>query len=192
MSAPAHDERQIDGRNLVVGTWVFVAADAFLFAGCFFAYVYLRSLNENHMWNPPGQDPSLALGVLSVALVLASAATWAVAAGRIRAGGLGFGAAATATLALIGAACVVQGWQLFDPGFSPSHAGGFGSVFIVTTAIFLVHLLAALYWLRSIAADARDPADAAMAPARRAAFSSFWGFFTGVFVLFFVLFYLVS
>jgi hypothetical protein len=50
-------------------------------------------------------------------------------------------------------ATVCSGIQVFDPGFSPSHGGGYGAVFVGYSIGFTVHLLGAAYWLETIAAD---------------------------------------
>ena len=57
------------------------------------------------------------------------------------------------SLALLIVALGAQGWQLFDPGFSPYHAGAFGSVFVGFTATLFAHLLGATYWLETIVAS---------------------------------------
>ena len=62
-------------------------------------------------------------------------------------------AGAGLSLALLIVALVAQGWQLFDPGFSPYHGGAFGSVFVGFTATLFAHLLGATYWLETIVAS---------------------------------------
>src|ERR1700694_2783707 len=40
----------LDARVVSVGIWLFLAADAFFFAGWYFAFFYLRALNNNQAW----------------------------------------------------------------------------------------------------------------------------------------------
>jgi heme/copper-type cytochrome/quinol oxidase subunit 3 len=135
-------------RGLFVAARLFVAADAFFFLGFLFAYLYLRALDSNRNWHPAHTNPSAVLGTITVVAVVAAAAVmWQGGEQRTR------GAAAVA-LALVLVATVCSGIQVFDPGFSPSHGGGYGAVFVGYSIAFTVHLLGAAYWLETIAADA--------------------------------------
>ena len=134
-------------RALFIGARLFVAGDAFFFLGFLFAYLYLRALNSNGLWHPPHTNPSGALATVSLVAVVAAAVIVRVADDR-RAQ---VAAAVATVLVLVAAIC--EGVQLFDPGFSPIHAGGYGAVFVGFTAGFTVHLLGAAYWLETIAAD---------------------------------------
>jgi heme/copper-type cytochrome/quinol oxidase subunit 3 len=179
-------------RMLLTGTWLWIGADVFYFVGVFFAFVYLRSLDTNHMWNPAGEDPSLALGTISLIVILCAAALTGLALARPGAPGtrlLGLG-----TLVLLIAAMVLQGWQTFAPGFSPSHAGAYGSVFVGFTCSYLVHLLGAGYWLETLLVRPREtPGDPAAVAADAGtafrAFAAFWLYLAAVFVVFYILFY---
>ncbi len=55
--------------------------------------------------------------------------------------------AAALMLALV--ATVIAGIQLFRPGFSPSSAGGFGSVFVGFMVFYALHMLAGAYWIET-------------------------------------------
>ena len=134
-------------RALFIGARLFVAADAFFFLGFLFAYLYLRALNSNGLWHPPHTNPSGTLATVSLVAVVAAAVIVRVADDR-RAQ---VAAAVATVLVLVAAIC--EGVQLFDPGFSPTHGGGYGAVFVGFTAGFTVHLLGAAYWLETIAAD---------------------------------------
>jgi heme/copper-type cytochrome/quinol oxidase subunit 3 len=194
-SGEAPVDEGLAGRNLITGAWLWIGADAFFFMAIFFAFVYLRALNTNHMWNPTGENPSGTLGTITLVVVLA--ATGLVALGMLRLRrGQPWAVFSAVALALILAAIVLQGWQLFDPGFSPSHAGAYGSVFVAFTAAYLLHLLGAGYVLETIlvgfARSARDPeVGAADLPASYEAFALFWYLLAAMFVIFFVLLYLV-
>src|SRR5262252_8683884 len=106
------------GRALFVGVRLFLAADAFLFLAFLFAYLYLRALDSNGMWHPPGIDPSLGLGLATTVVVVVTAVA-AYLAPRRPGTQLGWVVVGGLTVAAVLAAV-----QLFDPGFSPSVSGG--------------------------------------------------------------------
>jgi heme/copper-type cytochrome/quinol oxidase subunit 3 len=198
-SAGSHVAPEARSLNLRLGARLFVAADAFVFLAFLFAYLYLRALNQHGQWRPPHTSPSLALGLVTLVAVLGSAAAFVAALRALRAGRpQNWRAGARLSLALILVALVVQGWQLFDPGFSPYHAGAFGSVFIGFTATFFAHLLGATYWLETIVASSglfhRDRAGVAQPsllyePAA-SAYGTFALFLAGVEIVAFVLIYI--
>jgi heme/copper-type cytochrome/quinol oxidase subunit 3 len=171
-----------DDRLLFVGARLWVAADAFLFLAFLFAYLYLRALDSNHQWHPPHTDPSVALGTISAALVLATAvAVWF--GGRANAKTVGW-----AGTGMVGIAAVLQAIQLFDPGFSPSHGGAYGSVFLGFTAAMLAHLLVATYWLETVTIA---PATGTRAAAELSAASVYLNLLAAVAVIGWVCLYVV-
>jgi heme/copper-type cytochrome/quinol oxidase subunit 3 len=171
----------IPGRGRFIGARLLVAGDAFFFLGFLFAYLYLRALDTNAHWHPPNTDPSIALGTVSLVAVIAAAAVMRLA-GRERASTAG-------ALALVLVATVCWGVQLFDPGFSPSHGGGYGAVFVGFAAAFFAHLLGAAYWLETIAVDADSPVE--LRSQEAAAATVFISFLAGVAAIAYVLIYLV-
>ncbi len=178
----------IEARDAAASARMLVAGDAFLFLGFLFAYFYLRTLNSNGNWNPPGQDPSTIMGIVCLVLAVASAAAFAFAVQRLGTGGAAaFRPPALAALALAVALTVAQGVQLFAPGFSPNHGGGFGAVFIGFTAVYTVHLLGALYWLETLVVERGG----GPGQARAAAFALTWYYMVAVYAIFFLLFYVV-
>jgi heme/copper-type cytochrome/quinol oxidase subunit 3 len=170
-------------RALFIGARLFVAADAFFFLGFLFAYLYLRALNSNGLWHPPHIHPSGLLATVSLVAVVAAAVIVRVADDR-RAQ---VAAAVATVLVLVAAIC--EGVQLFDPGFSPIHAGGYGAVFVGFTAGFTVHLLGAAYWLETIAADRTTEVGLRLHELRAALV--FVTFLAAVAVIATILFYLV-
>jgi heme/copper-type cytochrome/quinol oxidase subunit 3 len=187
----APDQRPL---NIRLGARLFTAADSFVFLAFLFAYFYLRSINAHGMWRPPHTNPSLTLGVVTLAVVTASTAAVLFARARLRAGDAGgFVAFALLGLALCIAAIIAQVLQLVNPGFSPSGAGGYGSVFIGFTGVFVVHLFGALYWLASAVTGVRrpDPASSGAPLAGVSAYCTFALFLAGVEIAAFVLIYLV-
>ena len=184
----AADTADLEARNQSTAGRLFVAADAFLFLGFLFAYLYLRALNNNNLWNPHGQNPSGTMGAVVLVLVVVAAALVHVASGRMAAAGpAAFRAPAAAALAVALAATVLAGTQLFRPGFSPSHAGGFGSVFIGFIAFYFVHLLGGLYWLETqIVQRPSDILRGSVPPCLL-----YWWYLAVVLAIFSVLFYVV-
>jgi heme/copper-type cytochrome/quinol oxidase subunit 3 len=198
-SAGSHVAPAARSLNLRLGARLFVAADAFVFLAFLFAYLYLRSLNEHGLWRPAHTDPSLALGTLTLVAVVGSAAALMVALRSLRAGQpRNWRAGAGVSLGLVLVATVVQGWQMVDPGFSPYHAGAFGSVFVGFTATLFLHLLGATYWLETIVASSgafhREREGVAkpslLYEPSASAYATFALFLAGVEIVAFVLIYL--
>ena len=153
----AAESADLEARNQSTAGRLFVAADAFLFLGFLFAYLYLRTLNNNDMWNPHGQNPSGTDGrrrARARGRHRGAAARRRGAADVVRAGRVPRTCRRGVVVALV--ATMLSGSQLFRPGFSPSHAGGFGSVFIGFTAFYFVHLAAASSHLAAPDAAAPD------------------------------------
>jgi heme/copper-type cytochrome/quinol oxidase subunit 3 len=184
----AADSADLEARNQSTAGRLFVAADAFLFLGFLFAYLYLRTLNNNGMWNPHGQNPSGTMGIVVLVLVVVAAALLQVGAGRMASAGVAaFRAPAAAALAVGLVATVLAGSQVFRPGFSPSHAGGFGSVFIGFIAFYFVHLIGGVYWLETqIVQRPSEILRGSVPPCLL-----YWWFLAVVLAIFSVLFYLV-
>jgi heme/copper-type cytochrome/quinol oxidase subunit 3 len=175
----------VGDRNLAMGTRLWVAAEAFMFLAFLFAYFYLRTINSNGQWHPHGQNPSTGLGTATLVCLVISCAAYA-AARRARSA---TGAPMVVALAAGLVALVLQIVQLVNPGFSPSHAGGYGSVFVGFTAMYVIHLTGATFWLETLIARARrevpDPAACAeqmiaSADERHASFAVVW-YATGCF-----------
>jgi heme/copper-type cytochrome/quinol oxidase subunit 3 len=194
----SHVDAEQRPRNLRLGSRLFVAADSFVFAAFLFGYLYLRSLNSHGMWRPPHTSPSLALGAITLATVVGSAAVLIVAIRSLhdgRASAWRGGALAALGLCLI--AVVAQGWQLFDPGFSPSAAGGYGSIFVGFTAAFLAHLVGAAYWLETVIVSPSMPGsaragggDPVLAEAEARSYATFALLLAGVEIVAFILIYI--
>lgn len=187
MSTP-DAEIQLEARNAATVGRLVVAADVFLWMGFVFAYFYLRTLNSNGDFNPPGQNPSGTMGTISLVVALLGVAAVAVAGTRIAGGGrTAYRGPAAVGLLLMAVFFVLQGIQLFDPGFSPANGGGFGAVFIGFTAAYVVHLLGALYWLETLVVERGGPT-----AARAGSFALVWYFLVAVFAVFWLLFYVVA
>lgn len=153
------------GKNLVSAGHLWAATTAFFFVGFVFAFFYLRSLNNAHMWRPKGVNPPLGLGTaIFVCLLVSVALCWlglrerrAAVKGddysanlddarlwawrRYGIGAFGFG------LAVVVLQCVEYGTL----GFGPTQ-GGFASVFVGWTGLFVLFVLGAMLWLETLLA----------------------------------------
>ena len=143
---------ELAARNILTGAHLWASATAFFFVDFFFAYFYLRSLNNGGLWRPAHVDPSLALGTASTACIVATAGVvWLGlqdhrAARREqwrRKGGAG--------LALIVAAIGLQIAEWSTQGFGPSD-GAYASVYIGWTGMLFLFLLGTLFWLETVLA----------------------------------------
>jgi len=65
---------EVMARNLRIAAHLWSSATAFFFAAFLFAYFYLRSLDSSAVWRPKHVDPSLTLGTLTAAALVAAAA----------------------------------------------------------------------------------------------------------------------
>ena len=64
---------ELMGRNLTSAAHLVASATAFFFLAFFFAYFYLRSLNNADLWQPKDVEPSITSGTLVMALTVLSA-----------------------------------------------------------------------------------------------------------------------
>jgi heme/copper-type cytochrome/quinol oxidase subunit 3 len=207
---------ELMGRNLIAAGHLLASATAFFFLGFVFAYFYLRSLNNDHLWRPKHVDPSLALGTAVMALCVVSAIVVRIGLVDHRAGrrsrwrlngvlGLAAGVAAV----------VIQVVEWTTNGFGPAD-GGYASVFIGWTAFNVLFVVGTLFWLENLLATAiryRDVASGVPAPGHASgdpgraghdiadplsliragleALSFYWAFLAGLGVLAWVVLYLV-
>ena len=67
----------LDARVVSIGIWLFLAADAFYFAGWYFAFFYLRALNNNQAWIIHDLTrPNRGYGIVVMLLAVLSAASY--------------------------------------------------------------------------------------------------------------------
>ena len=186
MSAHGLDQggRAVMERAARVAALLLASAAAFFFLAFVFGYVYLRSLNNAHLWRPKGIEPPIGLGTAFVTLVVASAVAVHIASRDERrrsaelAGGLLLGAAALVVQ--------VVGWARL--GFGPSN-GGYASVFVGWTGFYFVFALIALIAVEVQLVSAlrrRHATDESLAST-----SFLWSFLAGIGVASWVVLYLV-
>ncbi len=145
---------ELMGRNLNSAAHLLASATAFFFLAFLFAYFYLRSLNNAHLWKPKGVDPSLTFGTLVMVLTLASAALVRLGLLDHRAGRRPqwrLKGAVALTVGLVAVALQVVEWTTV--GFGPAD-GGYASVFVGWTAFNVFFVIGTLVWLENLLATA--------------------------------------
>ena len=143
---------EVMARALRVGAHLWSSATAFFFVAFLFAYFYLRSLNNHGQWHPHHVKAPVALGTLIAASVVASAVAVVLGTRRLRAGDdRSFRLAGLAALALALLAAALQIVEYATIGFGPTD-GGFASVFLGWTGLYLLFVISSLYWLETLVA----------------------------------------
>lgn len=204
---------EVMARNLRVGSQLWASATAFFFFAFVFAYFYLRSLNQAHLWHPHTVKAPVALGTVTTLLVVASAAVAWASAGRLRGGDeRAWRTGGLAALVLGVAAVVVQIVEWTSIGFGPTD-GGYASVFVGWTSLFMLFLVGTLYWLEILVATAfryrdagHEPGEASgdphrsaddiarplsLLPANASAFAFYWAIFAVIAVATWILLFLL-
>ena len=139
-------------RNLRVAAHLWSSATAFFFVAFLFAYFYLRALDQNHLWHPHQVKAPVTTGTLIAVAVAASGIAAVLAARRLRAGDeSGWRALGLGALALGLVAVVIQIVEWSSLGFGPTD-GGYASVFLGWTGLYLLFLIGSLYWLETLLA----------------------------------------
>jgi heme/copper-type cytochrome/quinol oxidase subunit 3 len=185
-------EPEVDARLARVGTWIWIVADVFFFAAWFFAFFYLRALNNDYSWLPAGAThPTRAIGALIVLLAIASAGLYWAGARTVVA------QRATARLffwlALIaGIVCFgVQIYEFQNLGFDPQQGGGYPSVFVGLKGVWLFQLTGAMLWLATQIAQTRPLGDATIRPKSAVIFGNFIVFLAAIALVAYLVLYFV-
>ena len=179
----------------------------FLFGSFMFAYFYLRSINASGRWLGPGyHPPSMLMGTVIMAAVLASATIHYAALQQIKAGKKNLWVIGAVTALILGVGAVVL--QIIELLFLPFWPGssGFSSVFVGFYPVFIVVLLAGMIWLETLLARARfipaisfveqPPTYKEAFAVQRfqsslSGFATVWNFLAVVALIFWVLFYVI-
>jgi heme/copper-type cytochrome/quinol oxidase subunit 3 len=182
---------EIQERNLWLGARVMAGVTVMFFLSFVFAYFYLRSLNNGGRWRPAGIDAPQTYGDVVIVLFVLSAGLFAYADRAARRTRTWLPAAGLA-LACGLAACVVQGFEYANLGFSPTK-GGYASVFLGWTLLFTVFALIAMYWLEIVFATGLRyrRARAVKAPQGIDAASFYWTLLVATGVVAWVILYLL-
>ena len=180
-----------EARAVSVGSWLFVAADAFFFAAWYFAFFYLRALNNNNAWMAAFDvhRPNRAIGTAVMLLVALSAAVYLLAS-RLVGTGSTWRPLATIALVLGLAGGLYQAYEMWHLGFGLTD-GGYPSVFAGLTGTWVVQVLAAMVWLAGSVVQARPGGDTLLRPTSAVAFSRILGFLAVIGVISYILLYFV-
>jgi heme/copper-type cytochrome/quinol oxidase subunit 3 len=183
---------EVDGHLARVGMWIWIGADVLYFAAWYFAFFYLRALNNNHEFKPTGIfHPTRYAGGIIVLLVIATAALYWIGARSI-ANRAANGRALLWLALAAGILCI--GFQIYEfghLGFNPQLGRGYPSVFIGLKGAWLVQLVGAVLWLASHIAQSRPGGDVTIRPASAVTFGYFLAFLAAIGVISFLLLYIV-
>jgi heme/copper-type cytochrome/quinol oxidase subunit 3 len=183
---------EVDARLARVGMWIWMGADALFFAAWFFAFFYLRALNNNHDWMSVWVvHPRRYMGGSILLLIAISAgAYWLGARALVNQRSKGRTLLWLALAA--GILCVVlQIYEFRHLGFDPQLGGGYPSVFIGLTGAWLVQVVGAMLWLASHIAQMRPNGDVMVRPASVAIFGYFLAFLAGIGLISYLVLYFV-
>jgi heme/copper-type cytochrome/quinol oxidase subunit 3 len=196
------EPHDVGARALSVASRLLAGASTFFFLAFIFAYFYLRSINQNHLWRHGHIDPNQALGAAMIGCVVLSAILTVIAGRQMQSGSRGWLGPAGAGVALGLAAVALQCIEYTRQHFGPTD-GAYASVFCAWTAMYLIAVLGTMYWLETQVAselrarrkpapldgDIRQP-DRLIAPGLAAAVF-YWAFLAAIGVVTYVVLYLL-
>jgi heme/copper-type cytochrome/quinol oxidase subunit 3 len=178
----------VDARVTRVGMRMFVVADAFLFAAFFFAFFYLRSMNNDYSWLPEGTThPTRGVGALIVGLAILVAVLYMAAIRSVSTSRTMMGLALAAGVLFIGA----QVYEFRNLGFDPQQGGGYPSVFVGLKGVLMVQMAGAVLWLASNIAQSGPDGDMFIRRATAAYFANFLWFLAGIGLIAYLVLYFV-
>ncbi|MHB8233103.1 MAG: cytochrome c oxidase subunit 3 [Solirubrobacteraceae bacterium] len=192
----------VGARALSVAARLLCGATTFFFLAFLFAYFYLRSINQNHMWRPAHLKPDQGLGAAFIVCVVLSAVLTIVAGRQMKVRSRSWVGPAVGGVLLGLVAVAIQCVEYTSQHFGPTD-GAFASVFCAWTGFYLIAVLATMYWLETNVAtelrarrepagtegDIKDP-DRLIAPSLDAAVF-YWGFLAGIGIVTYVTLYLL-
>jgi heme/copper-type cytochrome/quinol oxidase subunit 3 len=167
----------MERRTLLLGTRLFLAANTMLMLAMLFAYLYLRSQNNNGMWRPDGIADLSSVGITIVLLLQAGCLAAVIAAvGAAERGGAARNIAAVALLLGL-AAGVVRVWYQYNLGAGWTiNNGTYPAVSEYWFGILIVEILLGCVWLLSIVAPGARASNPAASARHLRAFSEFWAY----------------
>jgi heme/copper-type cytochrome/quinol oxidase subunit 3 len=156
--AAAVAEARLDASLVAVGIRLFLAADTTFFAAWWFAFFYLRALNNNQSWRASGvSPPSVGYGAVVLAFAVLSAITYLVGS-RQATRDLLFRLLTPVSLVLALAVILFQTYELWHLGFDLTQ-GGYPSVFSGLSGAWVIEFAFATVWLATIVVQARPDGD---------------------------------
>jgi heme/copper-type cytochrome/quinol oxidase subunit 3 len=189
--AAADAETLLDGRLVAIGTWLFLAAQIFFFAGFWFAFLYLRALDNNHAWRAQGVGPpSKGYGAVVVILAILTATTYFVGS-RQPTRAILFRLLTPVALIFGVATCLFQGYEMWHLGFGLTQ-GGYPSVFSGMTTAWLLQFAGTTIWLASIVTQTGPAGDTITRRQPAGSFAWVLLFLAAIGVVNYILLYLVA
>ena len=136
-------------RNLRLALHLWSSATAFFFIAFLFAYFYLRSLDRSAVWRPKHVDPSLTLGTLTAAaLVAAAALLWLGLADHRAERRPAWRVKGALALVLLVATVTLQIVEWSTQGFGPTD-GPYASVYLGWTGLLTLFVVGLAYWVET-------------------------------------------
>jgi heme/copper-type cytochrome/quinol oxidase subunit 3 len=178
----------VDARVTRIGMRLFAGADVFFFASFFFAFFYLRSMNNDYSWLPAGTThPTRGIGALIVALAILVAVFYMAAMRNASMSRTALWLALAAGFLFVGA----QVYEFRNLGFDPQQGGGYPSVFVGLKGVLMVQTIGALIWLATHIAQSGPGGDMVIRRATAASFGNFLWFLAGIGLLAYLVLYFV-
>jgi heme/copper-type cytochrome/quinol oxidase subunit 3 len=172
---------EVDARVVRIGTWMWIGADALFFVAWFFAFFYLRALDNNHDFHTHWiLHPRRYIGGIIFLLIAAVAGLYWLGSRALanrRSNGRTFLWLALAA----GILCI--GFQVYEfghLGFDPQLGGGYPSVFVGLKGAWLIQVVGAVLWLATHVAQARPGGDFTVRAASAASFGYFLAFLAAI------------
>jgi heme/copper-type cytochrome/quinol oxidase subunit 3 len=138
----------VGARALSVASRLLAGASTFFFLAFIFAYFYLRSINQEHLWRHGHLNPNQALGAAMIACVILSALLAILSGRQMKAASRSWTGPAAGAVVLGLAAVALQCIEYTRQNFGPTD-GAFASVFCAWTAFYIIAVLATMYWLET-------------------------------------------
>jgi heme/copper-type cytochrome/quinol oxidase subunit 3 len=178
----------VDARLTRIGVWMLLLADLLFFVAFFFAFFWLRSMNNDNAWLPAGTThPTRAIGALIVGLMIVSAGLYLAAVRNIAMTRTLLWLALAAGVLAIG----VQVYEFRHLGFDPQQGGGYPSVFVGMKGALIVQFAVALLWLLTHIVQTRPAGDLFVRRDTAATFSNVLFFLAGISLIVYLVLYFV-
>ena len=189
---PLPNGEVLEDQLTIAKSRLFIASATFFMAPFFIAYAMLSFLQNNAMWRPAGvTHPSMALGVASVALLLASGLAYLWGQASLKNDAQGQASAGTLLALLLAlAAAICYALTLGHMGFG-FQSGGYASVFFGLTFVYEVILIGLCLFLFGIANRVRLRLYTPQRMATVSAFAEFWWWFIIVGLLAYAMLYIL-
>ena len=140
---------EVMARNLRIAAHLWSSATAFFFAAFLFAYFYLRSLDSSAVWRPKHVDPSLTLGTLTAAALVAAAALLRLGLADHRAERRpAWRVKGAFALVLLVVTVTLQIVEWSTQSFGPTD-GPYASVYLGWTGLLALFVVGLAYWVET-------------------------------------------